>query len=756
MPENLMMFSVNKSFVFESHPATVQIGAEQLCAWLQSRSGGDRIVVKWLSHKHLEVLSSEQYTAGPPQICVGQAGTWIVWESCSCDRWTVMGRRMHETEWEAERRIAENAFDPAVCVDSSGDVWCVYVDVSAGRRMLKLINLDEAEFCPIEVPTMEAPCYRPKLTAVGTDLWVTWEAYMDNCYRVCVCRVDDTNPGESEIVSDGPQWDIVHTACADERGRLWLAWVNSQDIEDDNGVIEQWQSIHAARLNDGTWERLPEVTDLCQGMLVNTGAGGYLGRRRYPMLVADDERVWVLWERKDVEDGHTRRAVGILCGKYFDGEKWSAELELYRGLLSYAVAPKATRGRAVFVARNMTAGAEWDSGVHNVYESAWGNLVLGEVELNENTREFHAPKGVGWNPVTLHERRPQLPRRHLQLGDEKLSLFWGDPHFHTAQTGDAEGEVDELLHYARHKARLDFCAICDNDVYCLPLTNHEWARQQRFIEEHSEPGEFIVVPSYEWSWANPETGKPNHRLILYAKTGEPIWRQVDSGGRDIDALAKSVEGTSGLLIGHHLGWVFAESDITPVYGGRGVEAAIEIVSAWSPHMVVNPQAIHDTLNTGRRLGFTGGSDSHRRNPGFCGALTGVYATELTAEALVQSICRRRTIATTGSMIALEFRIGDAFIGDDVSPSGTVPVTVRAWAPRPIKSLAVIRDGQIIKELEGVNDVEVTLEFDEQISSGDHWYYARAVLHGDVPNLPNNIVVAEGNHAWTSPIWVEGR
>ncbi|HIE27829.1 TPA: DUF3604 domain-containing protein [Candidatus Poribacteria bacterium] len=304
--------------------------------------------------------------------------------------------------------------------------------------------------------------------------------------------------------------------------------------------------------------------------------------------------------------------------------------------------------------------------------------------------------------------------------------------------------MDELLHYARNKAHLDFCAICDNDVYCLPLTDHEWARQQRFIEEHSEPGEFVVIPSYEWSWANPETGKPNHRLILYAKTGEPIWRQVDEGGRDIDVLAKSVEGTSGLLIGHHLGWIFAKSD---------VEAAIEIVSAWSPHMVVNSPAIYEILNTGRRLGFTGGSDSHRRNPGFCGALTGVYATELTAEALVQGIRRRRTIATTGNMIALEFHIGDAFIGDDVSLSGIAPVTFRAWATRPIQSLATIRDCQVVKELNCVNDVEAILEFDEEIPAGNHWYYARAILCGDVPNFPNNVVVAEGNHAWTSPIWV---
>ena len=70
MTGNLTMFSANKPFVFESHPVSVQIGGEHLCAWLQSRSGSDRVVAKWLNDKQLEVLSSAQSTAGPPQIAV--------------------------------------------------------------------------------------------------------------------------------------------------------------------------------------------------------------------------------------------------------------------------------------------------------------------------------------------------------------------------------------------------------------------------------------------------------------------------------------------------------------------------------------------------------------------------------------------------------------------------------------------------------------------------------------------------------------
>ena len=618
----------------------------------------------------------------------------------------------------------------------------------------------------MEVRPTDQGCYRPKLTRAGETLWLTWEAYVEDGYRLFSRRVREMR--HATRLSGGPGWDVLHTACPDSKGRLWIAWVHSQDVENELGVVDQWQSIRAVRCDgDESWQH-PTIADLCHGLLPKTAVWGYCGRRRHPMLVPDGDRMWVVWERKETHDGSTGQVAGALCGRCFDGQRWSSERQLHRGLVNYVVHGESQDGMARFAARDMLAEAGWDSGVSNVMESVWGNLVVGDLALSDDAPEFQTDEWTGWTPVVLSEKRvakgdgsppdslgatPTQPPRDSagSLTNGKtpvplphLKLYWGDPHVHTAQSGDAEGEVDELLHYARDKAKLDFCAIADNDVYCFPLTDHEWARQQRFIAEHSEPGRFVVIPLYEWSWADPETRTPNHRLVMYSKLHEPLWRQVDPQGADIEALAEAVASTSGLLIGHHLGWVFAD---------RPVEAAIEIVSAWHPHMVEKPELIHNTLNTGRRLGFTGGTDSHRRNPGFCGALTGIYATDLTSEALVEGVRRRRTVATTGSMIAMDFRVGDAFIGDDVSAQGPIPIRVHVSAPRPIESIAVIRDGEIVAKRNDVGATEGELAFDDTPTAGSHWYYAQAKLYGDVPKLPSNVVVAEGNHAWTSPVWV---
>ena len=459
------------------------------------------------------------------------------------------------------------------------------------------------------------------------------------------------------------------------------------------------------------------------------------------MLVADGDSMWVLWERKDKHDNNTWKAAGILCGRRFGGTGWGGEHRLMAGLLDYRVGAVAQNHQASVLARDMTAGSSWDSGAPNVFEALWGNLVTGTVTLDAAAPSFSTEAWTGWHAADLCLARPRTPR--YQVADS--TLFWGDPHVHTAQSGDAEGEVDELLHYARDKALLDFCAVADNDVYCLPLTDHEWSRQKRLIAEFSEPGRFVVIPLYEWSWADPVTLKPNHRLVAFPALDAPLRRQIDPGGNDIHALAESVRKHGGLLIGHHLGWVFADSD---------VEAAVEIVSAWSPHMVLRPDVVHGALDTGRRLAFTGGSDSHRRNPGFCGALTGVYAPSLDAACLVEAIRKRRTIATTGSMVAIDFRIGDAFIGDDVRSTGPQHVVVRATAPRPIDAIRVVRDGEVVCEHTVDGRLEAEVVFSDTPPPGSHWYYAHVRLHGDTPQFSSNIAVARGSDAWTSPIWVE--
>ena len=166
------------------------------------------------------------------------------------------------------------------------------------------------------------------------------------------------------------------------------------------------------------------------------------------------------------------------------------------------------------------------------------------------------------------------------------------------------------------------------------------------------------------------------------------------------------------------------------------------------------------------------SDSHRMVPGLGGALTGVFATELTPEAVLDAYRRRRLIATSGSRMLIDFRVGDHFVGEDGAVTGAPRVIGRVQAPREIEQVDVVRDGQVIRRLTPGADT-IDLDFDDESASvGSHFYFLRVKLVGDpsfnigTENMQEyrafqingryagNWARADGCFGWSSPIWIE--
>lgn len=75
----------------------------------------------------------------------------------------------------------------------------------------------------------------------------------------------------------------------------------------------------------------------------------------------------------------------------------------------------------------------------------------------------------GWEAIRL-PLRPDPPRSSVELDGRKYSLYWADLHVHSGLTPDAEGEVDELVHFARDKSRLHVVVIQGNDYLGRKLT----------------------------------------------------------------------------------------------------------------------------------------------------------------------------------------------------------------------------------------------------------------------------------------------
>jgi hypothetical protein len=147
-----------------------------------------------------------------------------------------------------------------------------------------------------------------------------------------------------------------------------------------------------------------------------------------------------------------------------------------------------------------------------------------------------------------------------------------------------------------------------------------------------------------------------------------------------------------------------------------------------------------------------GSDNHSGQPGqphF--GLTAVKVTELTRESVFAAIAQRRTYATTGERIYLEFSLGGVAMGGETTAADRVTGEVLIAAPRELKYVEVVRLrlGETTWEtLARWDDPGVLLEaqIEDVLGGVEVVYYLRAELVGET--------VGRVARAWSSPIWIE--
>jgi hypothetical protein len=170
-----------------------------------------------------------------------------------------------------------------------------------------------------------------------------------------------------------------------------------------------------------------------------------------------------------------------------------------------------------------------------------------------------------------------------------------------------------------------------------------------------------------------------------------------------------------------------------------------------------PAKFHAELDKGRRMGFIGTSDSHRRNPGLCGGLTGIWAEELTTEAIFDALKSHRVFATNGSKIVIDSRANGQLSDSVVKAQGaSVDLTLLVRAPDPVTSVRLMgTGGKSVATFEGngTNELRISKSLSD-LPKGHHWFYWAVEIEGNSTQYSGNISVARGNLAWSSPHFVE--
>jgi len=760
---------------YDFHPAAAETddGATWF-VWHGYANGRDQILARRRDANEsigdLQQVSEQGAVHGPPTVVSTGEGIAVVWSSKQKDRWRILWREFRGGAWRKSVAITSEDRECIYCTalqQPDGSAMVAWSEHQSGRWKVRACRVvDGMPERVFDVSTGQADAFRPVLIQHNGSVWAFWDQYAELNYSV---HGRSVFPQKSDVeqVSPADEFCLTPTALS-HPGGLHVAWLRKVDVVGGPGVISQWHTLHTAVRGADGWQQIHTedgrtvAAELTQGLMAQiqpkaVATGGYLGPRTKPMLLAEDDRVWLLWERKSNHRGSTPSVSGDLVGRPSANGTWQDPVVLQQKRVDYHVMHPATAdaGKAKMLASHLP-------------KRAIRSYEMYELNLRD-AQPFYQDDWIGWQPVELPIKEEVTPRRSISVDGKTYKLFWADMHCHNGLTADAEGQPDEMQVYARDRANLDVVVFTNNDFYQVPLTQYEFELGNLFAKTFSaaaaavQSRPFLSLPGYEWTsripgvataslddpgnWLPPYQNRsyPNHRSVIYSANSGPLVHFPEVGN-DIAKLNDAVEKAGGVTLSQHPAFKLS---------GHPVEVGLELTSGWSNYIALKPALFHSSLNNGARLGFTANGDTHRRAPGLSGALTGIYAEELTSDAILDALRNRRCFATMGAQIFVDARANGAVMGQDVSSkSGSVTLTINAIGTRPIVEAVLIRNGQRIRTVQGDGTQQFTATVaDEDLAPGTHWYYWQIRQERDAPVLPGNLMAAHGHLAWSTPHWV---
>ncbi len=710
-------------------------------------------------------LQSPWGMAHQPCLAADEDYLHVAWNELVGDEWRIRYARLDAgagsfPEAETVYQTAEVCQPPVVTL-KQGKPYIAFTSRRQERLEIFIAFAEDRQWCTRTV--FDNPDgldrFRSALIASGSSLFVAWDQYRQPDYEVVLGEVSAA--GEGKIISimrpEKQRW-LRPSITADEQGNVYLCWLALQTVTDKLGIIDNHPFVMAARCRDGKVEYLKdpgnqanpyEVGDLREGQLAGEIYKGFVGLRRNPRINLDtDGSLWLWWEMRRETWGSD--VYGRLVGRKMDSRgEWSKPAIYCGDGYCYSVPPSLAESSGICVFYH------FENRDFDLLQAKTFDLKAPE-PLDIDTAKWRR-----WKDIAITPRRK--PESNAEVGKESYKLVWADTHCHSNFSPDAEGELDELVNFARDMAGLDMISIIDNDFYPhKALTEVEWQLENQMAAHFSRDRHFLWLPGYEFTFHRTDLQPDfNHRCVIYPRPGGRLLRRIDPESSSDVKMQAALKEAGGMAYPHHCSYELVDPT---------VEWNIEACSSWRVCLEESVFTM-DRLREGARIGFIGSSDTHRCVPGLAGARTGLFVEELTPEALLDAYRQRRIIATQGFNIFIDFRVGGEFIGCQGKSAGPPKISgVIREAPEEIDYVEVLRDGELLW-WESPEAKDFSFDFtDETAKKGNHFYILKVKLNGD-PSLnidgdprtnsikpfeqnsryPHNLARGEGVYAWTSPV-----
>lgn len=301
-------------------------------------------------------------------------------------------------------------------------------------------------------------------------------------------------------------------------------------------------------------------------------------------------------------------------------------------------------------------------------------------------------------------------------------FYWGDLHNHCDLT---YGHGDPVSAFEAAREHLDFATITPHAGWAdMPEANdpglawvldyhteafarirENWPHYQSLVKRYNEEGRFIAFVSYE----SHNMSHGDHVVLNY-DLDAPLLEAPS-----IPALREKLRGRKAFITPHHMGYMrqyrgynwqaFVEGDQTPFVEMVSRHGSAESDGGDFPYLHdMGPRtwegSILHGLSLGHKFGIMGSTDQHAGYPGSYGdGRICVLAPSLSREAIWDALQARRIYCATGDKIRVDFRLNDAFMGEEITASRR-EIRVQVEGDDTIDYIEIIKNGKSLTRFAG--------------------------------------------------------
>ena len=634
--------------------------------------------------------------------------------------------------------------NPEAVLHSDGRVWVAWEgDVAEGEggranRDVLVAALDEelALGAPVRVGAGRASDLDACIASAGPLLWVAWTGYGTRDYDVFVRSLD---PASGELTApinvsaDGGADDLHPALVAAPTGDAWVAW-------DRVAIPDRGTSVPADARFRAPAEP-PHVTVCCacvrggrvllpasttpgvaDGAIagapsLSTGGG-------QPRLALDrDGRLWVAY-RYLFRVPRTKSRYGFpLLVQQLGPSGWSDPFEVEESAGMPEAAAILADGAGVLLAwqadgrtvmtrrerielprklvdplrRRGVEFSRWNGvaalGVARASAADGaprGDPPLVERPLRLDPPHFHPAGDRLDDPYVRGERHYEVAR-----GGERWSVFWGDLHRHSSISRCSIGlepTPEDRWASGRDVHLCDFMALTDHTGAIDPLM---WWHLDKLGWLY-QTSTFCTLLG--WEWSTPDWG--HHNVILRGRMAPMVSENVA-----VDVLFRSLPLGDCVTIPHHPSEAAFPNDFAVV--DDRFTRLIEVYQACrgnyefdgcfkqAPRAGALGRFAQDALMQGHKFGIIASTDH-----GFGQAYACVLATKLDRASVFEALHARRTYGATTKGMFVDFRVGDAVMGEELAPERAPPavpslrIALTALGGAELADVVVFKDGRV--------------------------------------------------------------